>query len=159
MTKTLLFFILLSSFKSFSQQRTVYKYWFNSEEIEYSKIDYSQFGIMHFYVTAFESNESNKCIEINATNFLKKFDNLYHTFYFFIAIPAKFNFEQKEAVFNQIMKEIENREKEKVFNLNLNFDIDYSNKYQSEKIENNLINQVNRIFTGITPKNIKNGLF
>ncbi len=57
------------------------------------------------------------------------------------------------------MKEIENKENLKNFNLYLNFDIDYSDKYQREVIEHKIINKVKRVFTNINSKNIINGLY
>lgn len=158
MKKIFLAVILLFSLPGVGQYKKVEIYIYNGEEIKYSRIDYSQYGIGHVFVTMYEESEKNKLIEKNATTLLRNEKNLYHTLYFFIEIPVKYNFEEKEIIFNEIMKEILKKEKLKNSNLFFNFDIDYSEKYQKEMLENKLGFNVKRIFVDINSENIKNGL-
>lgn len=157
MKKIFIILILFFSTKIIGQYKKVLNYNYNGEEIKYSRVDYSQYGVTGIYVTAYEKNEKNKLIEKNAINYLKSIKNIYHTIYFFIEIPSKYNFEEKQIIFNEIMIEIDKNEKLKKVELFFNFDIDYSNKYQTEMLFHHLIT-IKRIFTDIDPDNIKFGL-
>jgi hypothetical protein len=159
MKNLLLAFILLLSIKSIGQQKNVEIYKYNDDEIKYSRIDYSQYGISQIFITMYVENEKNKLIENTATSFLKEQSNLYHTLYFFIEIPNKYKFEEKEIIFKEILNDIEKKEDLKNFNVFLNFDIDYSSKYQNETLEAKSINKIKRINIDITNSNIKNSLF
>ena len=52
--------LILISFTSVGQYRKIISYNYNGEEIKYSRIDYSQYGLTGIYVTAYEKNETNK---------------------------------------------------------------------------------------------------
>lgn len=145
------------SFTSVGQYRKIISYNYNGEEIKYSRIDYSQYGLTGIYVTAYEKNETNKLIEKSALNYLIGIKNIYHTLYFFIEIPEKYSFEEKQNIFNKIMNEIDKNEKIKKIELYFNFDIDYSNKYKTEMMFHNYV-IIKRIFTDIDSENIKFGL-
>ncbi|WP_182650928.1 hypothetical protein [Flavobacterium sp. SOK18b] len=156
MKKIFIIILLFISYTNMGQEKLHYQY--NGEEIKYSRIDYSKYGIVHIFVNMYEESDENKKIEKEATLFLANQKNLYHTLYFFIEVSRKYSLADKEIIFNEIMKEIENKENLKNFNLYLNFDIDYSDKYQREVIEHKIINKVKRVFTNINSKNIINGL-
>jgi hypothetical protein len=157
MKKIFIVLILLFSTKSIGQYKKILNYNYNGEEIKYSRIDYSQYGVAGIYVTAYEKNETNKLIEKSAINYLKGFKNIYHTLYFFIEIPSKYNFEEKQIIFNEIMIEIDKNENLKKIELFFNFDIDYSIKYQSEIFKHRFVT-IKRIYTAIDSENIKFGL-
>jgi hypothetical protein len=157
MKKIFIVLILLFSTKSIGQYKKVLNYNYNGEEIKYSRIDYSQYGVTGIYITAYEKNEKNKLIEKSALNYLRGLKNIYHTLYFFIEIPSKYNFEEKQIIFNEIMNEIDKNEKLKKTELYFNFDIDYSNKYKTEMMFHHYI-IIKRIFTDIDSENIKFGL-
>jgi hypothetical protein len=140
------------------KRRCLYKY--ENELIEYSRIDYSKYGITQIFITMVEENATNNLVESNSINYLEEREiNIYHTLYFFVKIPEKYNIEEKEKIFNRIITEIQNNE---FYTLEtgfyLNFDIDYSEKYQSEILEDNKTKIV-RIFTGINSRNCWKGLF
>lgn len=158
MKKIIIIVFIFMSIKNIGQHQQNIFYYHKDEVITYSRIDYTQYGIAHVYVSMYEQNEQNKYIKTEALNFLKEFSQLYHTLYFFIEIPSKYSFEEKENIFNEIMKEIEKKENIQKAYFYLNFDIDYSQKYQTEKIENNMENKVKRVSININQKNIKNGL-
>jgi len=157
MKKIFIVLILLFSTKSIGQYKKVLNYNYNGEEIKYSRVDYSQYGVTGIFITAYEKNEKNKLIEKSALNYLKGLKNIYHTIYFFIEIPSKYNFEEKQIIFNEIMNEINKNEKLKKFELYFNFDIDYSNKYKIEMMFHHFVT-IKRIFTDIDSENIKFGL-
>lgn len=157
MKKIFIILIILFSIKSMSQYKKLLSYYYNGEEIKYSRIDYSKYGVNGIYVTAYEKNQKNNLIEKSAQNYLQSIENIYHTLYFFIEIPSKYNFDEKQIIFNEIMIEIEKHEKLKNIELFFNFDIDYSFKYQS-KIFKHHFAKINRIFTAIDSENIKFGL-
>lgn len=157
MKKIFIILILLFSTKSIGQYKKVLNYNYNGEEIKYSRVDYSQYGVTGIYITAYEKNETNKLIEKSAINYLKSLKNMYHTLYFFIEIPSKYNFEEKQIIFNEIMIEIDKNENLKKIELFFNFDIDYSIKYQSEIFKHRFVT-IKRIYTAIDSENIKFGL-
>ncbi len=131
----------------------------NNELIEYSRIDYSKYGITQIFITMVEENAANKSVESNSINYLEREINLYHTLYFFVKIPIKYNIEEKEKIFIEIIKEIQNKEFYDIHTgFYLNFDIDYSEKYQSEILDNNETKIV-RILTGFNSNNFWKGLF
>ncbi len=157
MKKIFIIILFFISYNNIGQEKLHFEY--NGEEIKYSRIDYSKYGVANIFVNMYEESEENKEIEKEATLFLANQKNLYHTLYFFIEVSRKYSIADKEKIFNEIMKEIENKENLKNFNLYLNFDVDYSDKYQREVIEHNFVNKVKRVFTNINSQNIIDGLF
>ncbi|WP_442264571.1 hypothetical protein ACSIGC_09400 [Tenacibaculum sp. ZS6-P6] len=142
----LLFFL---TFISFAQKKEVKSFMFNDAKIQYTRIDYSKYGVSQFYVTMYNINPKNNLIEKNSINCLKREENLYHTLYFFLKIPSGFkNEHQKTKLFSKFITHLEKEEKVKEFNLYLNFDINYSIPYQLKN------NNIKRIITDINSENI-----
>ncbi len=122
---------------------------FNDTKIEYTRVDYSKYGIGQFFITMYKGSPENNLIEKKSINCLKNKDRLYHTLYFFLSIPADIqNQNAKNELFSKFVAYLKKKENLDTFNLYLNFDYDYSISYQqSEK-------NVKRVTTNITPKKI-----
>lgn len=156
--KKIFLVIILIAAQSIAQKRTVDIFNFNEEEIKYSRIDCSKYGIAQIYVSMYTADDNTDMIDINATKFLKDKDTYYHTFYFFIEIPKKYSFAEKQVMFSEFIKHLENKENLKKYDLYINFDEDYSDKYQRDKLENKLENNVKRILLGLNFTNIVKAL-
>lgn len=159
MRKVLLSIIILLSIECNGQIELKRNIIFENEKIEYSRIDYSGYGLAQIFVIMYEDNYDNRLLKINATNKLNEESNLYHTLYFFIKVPSKYSKTQKETIFYEILNQIETEEElNDNHTIYLNFDSDYSGQYQAAVLNNNKKNNIRRIFTEINSKNIENGL-
>jgi hypothetical protein len=152
--KTTIFALLfLLSFNLYSQRKEVKTFLFEGHKIEYSRIDYSKYGIAHFYITMYSDAPINDMIEKKGVRYLKRQERLYHTLYFFLKIPKEIKTESKSLLFNEFMAHINFEEKIEKYNLYLNFDINYSVPYQLSHKNNNSID-IKKITTSITSSNI-----
>jgi len=150
-TISILLFVVL--FNLYSQRKNIKTFLFNEQKIEYSRIDYSKYGITHFYVTMYSDNPTNDLIEKKGAGYLKKQERLYHTLYFFLKITHGIKTESKSLLFSTFMNHLKLEEKVEKYNLFLNFDLNYSIPYQLSLKNNNSVN-VKTITTKITPNNI-----
>jgi len=149
MKRNLQFLILLGFLLGYSQKKETKSFSFENIEVEYLRLDYSKYGIAHFFVTTYNENTVSNLIEEKAIGCLKGKSRLYHTLYFFLKIPKSISDEtSKTKLFSEFMSHIEEEEKIMTYNLYLNADINYSIPYQlsGRKIE--------RIITGVTPRKI-----
>lgn len=145
-------FLVLFSFiatLTYSQKKEVLTFKFDDINIEYTRLDYSNYGITQYFITMHEDNTYLNAIEKKSINCLKKRVRLYHTLYFFLKIPPIIkSTTERKRLFSQFIKHLELQEKQNNVNLYLNFDLDYSGDYISEH------DNVKRIITGIYPKKI-----
>ncbi|QZK90556.1 hypothetical protein K5V07_08645 [Flavobacterium sp. CHNK8] len=58
MKKIFIIILLFISYTNMGQEKLHYQY--NGEEIKYSRIDYSKYGIVHIFVNMYEESEENK---------------------------------------------------------------------------------------------------
>ncbi|GAA4801177.1 hypothetical protein [Litoribaculum gwangyangense] len=139
---------------SFSQTRELRSFNFQGHEIDYSRIDYSKYGIAHFFITMYSTDSEYNLIEQSAYNCLLKEDNLYHTLFFFVRVPPSIkDLDIKSLLFSEFVNLIKREENIEKVNLYLNFDEDCSKIYQMEKkLEN--ANDVKRVIKNISVKNI-----
>ena len=147
-------FFTISTTVSFAQRKQTRSFNFQNNEVEYTRIDYSKYGIVQFFVTMYEDEPENKLIERNSIGCLRHQENIYHSLYFFVKIPNTIKEpKQKSELFSQFIKHIKQKEEMEKFNLYLNFDINYSIPYQLAEKNNKSIS-VERVTTNITPKKI-----
>jgi hypothetical protein len=134
---------------SFSQKKEVKSFMSNDTKIEYSRIDYSKYGIAQFFITMYNESSENDLIEKKSISCLRSKERLYHTLYFFLEIPTSLTDEkQKTELFTQFVEHLKKDENMDSFNLYLNFDINYSIPYQLSK------DNVKRVTTNITSNKI-----
>lgn len=160
MTKIVLAIFFLFSMTCLSQERTVENFTFEDTNIEYTRIDYSQYGVVHFFITMFNATSQVVPIVDEAEKCLKKKDRIYHTLYFFLKIPEEIKKQNvREKLFSEFVKHLGTVENLSEFNLYLNFDSDYSDLYQEEALANNDLNEVDRIYLNISGRYICRGLW
>jgi hypothetical protein len=155
-----IFFILtfLIALNFYGQEKKIDYYIFKNDSIEYSRIDYSKYGIAHIFITMYNENASTNEIELNATNSLSQESNLYHTLFFFIKTTVDYNQKEKEKIFNAILQKIINAEKlNHIINLFFNFDSDNPIRYNNIKTDTNYT--IKRLIYDINSKNITKYLF
>ncbi|GAA4761130.1 MULTISPECIES: hypothetical protein [Flavobacterium] len=124
--KILLLFFLIT-FKIFSQRKEVKYISYNQKKIPISRIDYSNYGVMNFFITVSEEDNNNK-IEENGRACLKYEDRLYHTLYFFVKIPKGFSLIEKEDFLAQLVQKIDSEEKIKDVYYYINLDSNFTKK-------------------------------
>ncbi|WP_417443857.1 hypothetical protein [Joostella sp.] len=134
---------------SYTQKKEVKNFMFNDTKIEYTRVDYSKYGIGQFFITMYARSPENNLIEKQSINCLTNKNRLYHTLYFFLSIPTDIKNENiKNELFSKFVTHLKKEENLDTFNLYLNFDYDYSISYQ--KSEKN----VKRVTTKIRSKEI-----
>lgn len=106
----------------------------------------------------FENNQSNKDLIHTANVHLLGIPRLYHTLYFFVPVKETFDQDYREKIFAALIKHIVTKEKVSRAKLYLNFDSDYSKKYEVDLLVNNSLPIIKRIKTKITGKKIRNVL-
>lgn len=160
MKKILFLISLFTSLSCFSQAEKTDLFVVSNDTIQYTRLDYSQYGVSGIYISMYEETPSTKLILPNAVKYLKNISNLYHTLYFFISLPEKkFTKEQKEIIFAAFAKHIVSKENLPEAELFLNFDEDYSYNYQEEALAGKESNtRIKRIYTGIKATTIHKGL-
>lgn len=128
---------------------------FDEKDIVYSRIDYSQYGVLHFYITMYEDSPKNKKLESRAENYLNNIERLYHTLYYFIKVPVGSSTEQKEKLLFQFLKVLKIKEAVAKVYLHLNldeFNISTNSINEFKKSYNDTIS----IKTEIDSKNLRN---
>lgn len=149
---TIFFFTFISGF---SQEKSINRFMFDKKEVIYSRIDYSQYGVGHFFITLYEDLPENKAIETRAENYLGIVERLYHTLYFFIKVPVESTLEQKEKLLIQFVEVL--KAKENINKLNLFINLDAANTtpdFITQLNKNNFQSDKIRIKTKINSKNI-----
>lgn len=142
-----LLFMLTHS--SFSQEKKVKSFMFDDTKIEYSRIDYSKYGVTQFFITMYNKSPDNNLIVKKSSNCLRNKERLYHTLYFFLEIPGSLENElEKTNLFSEFVSYLKLEEKLESFDLYLNFDINYSIQYQLSE------NNVKRVTTNISKDKI-----
>jgi len=125
---TLLLIIVFSN--SFAQKREIDTFIYGNDSIQYSRLDYSYYGLGQIFITSYQKSSSSHLVEKNAINHLNKLSRLYHTYYYFIEIPESLDSkEEKEKFFSSFMQFIFRGQKIKKVDVYLNFDQDYSRDY------------------------------
>jgi len=148
-----LFFIIITTI-SFAQRKQTRSFNFQNNEIEYTRVDYSKYGVVQFFITMYEDQPEIKLIEQKSIGCLRHKGHIYHSLYFFVKIPKTIKVpKQKSELFSQFIKHLKQKEEMEKFNLYLNFDINYSIPYQLAEKDNKLIS-VERVTTNITPKKV-----
>jgi hypothetical protein len=142
---------------SHGQRLSKKSFLFENNTIEYTRIDYSEYGLDHFFVTMVADVPDNIDIEKNAANCLRKVKRLYHTLYFFLKIPE--DIENPEALFSKFIEHLHSEETTTYRNLFLNFDEDYSRAFQIDQKDSESLKKIKRIFTEVRARNVCNGLF
>lgn len=112
---------LVCSFAS-AQKMTTESFQSNGETLNYSKIDYSKYGVAHVFVHIYEDSEENKAVPQNAVKCLRKVSNLYHTFYYFLPVKRDLTPEKKKEIIQEFLKIVAVNEGAGRINLYLNFD-------------------------------------
>ena len=133
----------------FSQKKEVKDFMFGDTQINYSKIDYSKYGVGLIFITIYNKRPQNEVIEKKSIRCLRNKKRLYHTQYFFLEIPNSItNKKQKTDLFANFLEHLKQNENIDKYKLYLNFDIDYSSPNQLSEYD------VKRIISNITPNNI-----
>ena len=151
----LLFLVLFATINSFSQKKTINKFYFKEKDVSYSRIDYSNYGIADFFITMYEDTPENKLIESKAENYLKNIAQLYHRLYFFIKTPTGSVTEEKEELLSQFISIL--RIKENVSRVNLHINLSNfipSPKYLLNINERTVFGDTLSINTQVNSKNI-----
>jgi hypothetical protein len=149
MKQNLIIFFTLISISCFSQKNTKESFLFNNQKIEYTRIDYSKYGITQMFITMYEKNAENHAMITNSVDCLESTKNLYHTLYFFLEIPSDLKGEKlKSELFSKFVSHLNNTEKVDQNDLYLNFDFDYSIPYRMKN------DNAQRTVTNITPGKI-----
>ncbi len=153
-----LFFIISSN--TFSQDLSRSKFIFLENQIDYSRLDYSKYGVSRVYIAMYMDTPENNLIDVNAISCLSTVNNLYHTLYYFVKIPKTLKQEEKEKLFTAFVKLIKGKERYKIKKalLVLNFDGDYTNDYAVEKQTNLELNNVAQLYFDTKNQNICNRL-
>ena len=151
-----IFFCLFVS-TSQCQRLSEKSFLFENNPIEYTRIDYSEYGLDHFFITMVADIPENMDIEKNAANCLKKVNRLYHTMYFFLKVPE--DIENPEDLFSKFIEHLHLVENTSYRNLFLNFDKDYSRAFQINQKDFESSKKIKRIYTEVRASNVCNGLF
>lgn len=154
--KLLLVFILIVSSKTFSQKKTLESFMFQKKSILISRIDYSDYGVAHFFISVFEDDYTNKT-EQNAIKCLNKEVNLYHTLYFFAKLPKGLTQEDKEFFLLELVKNIDAKEKTKDVNYFINLGSNFTKQLIEDKA--NLAPNKFRALIDINSTNICKALY
>lgn len=133
--KALLLIVLLS-FNAFSQTKNIKYITYNEKTIPISRIDYSNYGIMNFFITVSEEDNNNK-IEENGRACLRHQSDLYHTLYFFVKIPKGFSLIEKEEFLAKLVQKIDSEEKIKDVYYYVNLDSNFTKKLLEYKAQLN----------------------
>jgi hypothetical protein len=146
--KQIYLLILLISTAVYSQKKEIKSFEFKGKNIEYSIIDYSKLSVAHYFITMYNDTNENVLVEKNAINCLSKYDNLYHTFFFFLKIPVDITDDSEITEFYlEFIAHLSKEQDIEKYNLFLNFDSDY-NVYH-------LMNyNIKRIISNINSNNI-----
>ncbi|OUR90786.1 hypothetical protein A9Q87_12600 [Flavobacteriales bacterium 34_180_T64] len=154
MKSRLLILFLSISIYSFGQKRDLKSFTFQDQTIEYSRIDYSNYGIAQFFITMYSDDTKFNLVEQSAYNCLRRKDRIYHTLYFFIKVPSSIgDSEVKNKLFSEFVKHLKEEEKKTKIDLYLNFDEDYSAVYQTKQ-KSEKKNDVKRVNINISVKTI-----
>ena len=154
----LLLFMLFISCIGFAQQEKVSTITFKSEQINYRKYDFSQYGLVNVYVIMYVDNQKNENFENNIKNFLDAQRNLYHSLYYIVKVSELYSLEDKQVIFDKIVSKIEIDEDLKGKDLYFNLDVDYSLSYKINQ-DKNRKNNIVRIFEKIESKPLSTILF
>ncbi len=96
----ILFFICFFVSGIFAQKRTAENLIFADQTVTYSRVDYSKYGTLHFFVAMYDDTEELKRVEKEARKCLRRTPRLYHTLYFFLKVPKGIkDQEKKERLF------------------------------------------------------------
>lgn len=143
----------------FSQKKSSGTFIFEKDTLAYNRLDYSKFGLAHVFISMYGNEVQNSQIEPNAADCLKKNNNLYHTVYYFIAVPGNITDNRREEIFAGFVTYIEQKENiQKSVNLFLNFDRDYSGHYQKKLKDAGGKNIIKRFLRDVKPSTICKGL-
>ena len=149
MKKIICALILTFSYSCFSQ-KSEQRFIFEKDTLNYIRFDYSKYGLAYVHISVYEDNKENKMTPVYAESCLKRKENIYHTLYFFLELPKGKSQEEKEVIFSNFLKHITIKEdmlKDYIF---LNFDNDYSKKYQTEIGSDGRSNVIKQILTQTT---------
>ena len=138
----------------FCQNKTNEVYIVGQDTLNYTRIDYSQYGTAQIYITMYEETESTKDLVPTASLYLRGIPRLYHTLYFFIPLEKAYSNEYKEKLFAAFAKFIVAKENLRNINLYLNFDQDYSETYLKLQSQSKDLPPVKKIETKIRTKKI-----
>lgn len=118
-----------------AQKHDTENFKFQDYDIEYNRIDYSDYGINSFVITMFEDVKDNNNVLNESIDCLSKISNLYHTLYYFLEIPKEINSsEEKNKLFSKFIVHLKNTEKIDMVKLDLNFDSDYYLDYRTNYV-------------------------
>ncbi|SFB09718.1 hypothetical protein SAMN05660845_1580 [Flavobacterium swingsii] len=149
--KLLIIFILIFYSKAFSQKKTSENFIFNGKSTPVSRIDYSDHGILHFFINVYEDDYPNM-FEENAIKCLNNEYNIYHTLYFFVKLPKGLTKDDKELFLLELVKNIDAKEKIKDVNYFVNLDSNFINLFVEK--QPNLTPKKFRAVIDINPTNI-----
>ncbi len=147
-------FALLFVSLSFSQKKTKGEVEILNKSFNYTKLDYSKYGLVHTYVIVLNDDIEGRKIERRIIGALSNEEHLYHTYYYILKLPVDFKGKRKrETVLFEFVKKIED-----CSNLFLLLQDDISSLYIKKINSGEKILIAKAIVNGINLGNIKKHL-
>jgi len=152
MKKILLSILIAVSIAGYSQKKTKEKISIFNTDFNYTKIDYTHYGMSHVFLYVLNDNEEADKIENKVERYLKTKERLYHTCYLFLRYPKNLKtIKQKEIALLEFIKLFGS----KPFNLFLMLQENSSNKYLKETKNNEDLVKPYRLVFNLSKGNAK----
>lgn len=100
-------FFSMSFLFSFSQKKIKGEFEVLNKSFKYTKLDYSNYGLVHTYVIVVDDNIEGNKIERRIIGRLRSTKHLYHTYYYILKFPPSFkNHIGRETVLYEFLKNL-----------------------------------------------------
>lgn len=159
MKKALLLIAIITSTNCLAQRKTTENLIFEKDTISFERLDYSKHGLAQIFISMYEEKiDARLTVENQALRCLKKGQNIYHTYYYFIPLRKEYSLTHKQQILFAFLQQINSNPDVDKADIYLNLDGDYATNYIQYLSSKNEVEKIKRSILTIDAVTICNGL-